>query len=302
MTSRSIGYIPRAGDRIDIRVVGATVVDADTDDVYLAYRDSSTVCLPLDMPGLTITRARCRECRRPVSAGHKMDCSTGRAETRATEADRTTDVSLTSALAAAQEAYRRHQQAAPAGDEPLKTVTAADLAVGDIIKCGEEWLRITRTSRRSVPPERVTLNVETIPAMDYMLARPADPMVVSPIGLFDVYANHGSNAPTTKGQRIAAELHRLADRIATAGDDVPRPHVSLCCGYPRPSDVPAARARVDALAELLGMPPAIVCSCDTRHYDSKAAGDVRVWVYALLPDMPGTCTHCGQTCGCGGAA
>jgi len=164
--------------------------------------------------------------------------------------DQSTDVSLTAALTAAQEAYRRRK----ATTTPTGDATSALLAAGVATVYEPE-------------PEETTAT------------------------------------PPTKGQRIAAELRQLADLIAQAGDDIPTPSVVLQCGYPYTTEeVTRARARADATVALLDMPPAAVRSGGTRYYDSKLAGDVRVWVYATLPDTPGTCTHCGQTCGCGGAA
>lgn len=110
-------------------------------------------------------------------------------------------------------------------------------------------------------------------------------------------------AAPTRGQRIARELRQLADLLEAAGDDVPRPLVSLSCGMStlRSADVADNRARVDRLAAQLGLPPAEVTTPAGNYYESKRKDmDLHVWAYCHLPEH--TCARCGQDCGCGGGS
>ena len=324
-------YVPRRGDQIDVRIVGATVADADDEVLFLAHGDwdSSTVILPLDLPGLTIYQGRCEICRHPDCDGHKMDC-------RHRDSDPTNAGHST-----------------PIGDEPVKTITFADLVVGDIIRHHLEWGRVTRILRRQSLPNWIYLDVESVPSVDHVrpirgetFAFPANALIDVPdgrdrvttelvgsiplpptaedralvtaisaeasrlgAGVATAYErNEKTETPPvpTRNARIAAELRRRADQIEAIGVDLRETTLSIYCGAAIGPGAESERiaAELRRTIDELGLELTTDAGDVMRHLGASASSGgvtVRVSGHIAAPP-PGTCANCGQTCGCGGVA
>lgn len=89
-------------------------------------------------------------------------------------------------------------------------------------------------------------------------------------------------ADNDRNHRIAAEFHRLADRIAEFGGDLPD-NISLAFTWLNFSETNTVK--VDALAEhMIGQQGATTQDSGTwRHEAKDKRNDVRLWIYTYVP-------------------
>lgn len=300
LPSPDAGYVPRVGDRVDVAIRGVTVDCILSDgSLDIVGDDGEGIVVPDGMMGVTVTPAATPN--QPVTWVWLVTASRGLdahllpdRDADATVCGWSTSTGIRLSEADAQERYQAGR-CVHCWPGPGHSTPAAEASFASVIRSG-----VCGTSP-VCEPESVS---DPLPDQ---LESPLTTLLAARAAFADVREQGEAPAAPTKGERIASELRRIADRIATVGDDdMPRVRLNFQCGYPlTAAEVAAARARVDATVALLGVPPAAVRgSGGTCHYDSTqhgSNGGLSVWVYATLPDT-GTCTQCGQKCGCGGSA